>query len=240
VNIDVVIPARGGSRGVPRKNLLRVGGVPLVARAVVLAQRAVDGRVLVSTEDDEIAGVAHEYGAEIIHRPMELATDTATSESVLMHACTAARLESDILCLVQCTAPLMTSDDIRGTVWTLTQGGDSAVCCEASDALLATMCRGMTGRWSRRQNRPPTHIVNGTCWAFWRTAFLNQGTRYMIPMETYLGSRRLEIDTPEDWAIVQALDAAGLIPSLEDGTDGRRIIETATGDLATSSSGRGH
>ncbi|MGO3032894.1 MAG: acylneuraminate cytidylyltransferase family protein, partial [Microbacterium gubbeenense] len=82
-----IIPARGGSKGVPRKNILRVGGIPLVARAVRTAGAA-DGnaRVIVSTDDDEIAGVAESWGAEVVRRPADLADDAATSEDAVLHA----------------------------------------------------------------------------------------------------------------------------------------------------------
>ncbi|WES65620.1 acylneuraminate cytidylyltransferase [Microbacter sp. GSS18] len=82
-----IIPARGGSKGVPRKNLRRVGGIPLIARAVVAAAsaRCID-RVVVSTDDPDIAAVAAEWGAEIVERPGELSGDTASSESALLHA----------------------------------------------------------------------------------------------------------------------------------------------------------
>lgn len=67
-----IIPARGGSKGVPRKNIKKVGGFPLVARAIRTCQAsgAID-QVYVSTDSDEIAAVAREYGAEIIERPAE-------------------------------------------------------------------------------------------------------------------------------------------------------------------------
>ena len=82
-----VIPARGGSKGVPRKNLRRVGGVPLVARAIAAARAsATVDLVVVSTDDDEIAATAKEWGAEVIQRPAALADDTASSESALLHA----------------------------------------------------------------------------------------------------------------------------------------------------------
>ena len=85
--IVAVIPARGGSKGVPRKNLRRVGGVPLVARAIAAARATASiDRVVVSTDDQEIAAVAQEWGAQVIARPAALADDAATSESALLHA----------------------------------------------------------------------------------------------------------------------------------------------------------
>ena len=82
-----IIPARGGSKGVPGKNLRRVGGVPLIERAV-RASAAADGvdLVVVSTDDSEITLVAEAAGARVVARPADLSGDTATSESALLHA----------------------------------------------------------------------------------------------------------------------------------------------------------
>lgn len=82
-----IIPARGGSQGLPGKNVARVGGVPLVARAVHAALAAERiARVVVTTDDDEIADVARGAGAEVVVRPAELAGATASSESAVLHA----------------------------------------------------------------------------------------------------------------------------------------------------------
>jgi len=86
VPVVAIIPARGGSKGVPAKNLQEVGGISLVARAVAAAWRAsrID-RVIVSTDDEAIAAAARAAGAEVMARPERLATDTASSESALLH-----------------------------------------------------------------------------------------------------------------------------------------------------------
>ena len=84
--VVAIIPARGGSKGVPRKNVRRVGGVARVARAVAAARAAASvDRVVVSTDDPEIAAVAEEWGAQVIARPADLAGDTASSESAVLH-----------------------------------------------------------------------------------------------------------------------------------------------------------
>ncbi|MBI2936087.1 MAG: NTP transferase domain-containing protein, partial [Chloroflexi bacterium] len=81
-----IIPARGGSKRLPRKNLLLLGGKPLVAHTIEHALQASSvQRTIVSTEDAEIATVAERFGAQVILRPPELASDTATSESALLH-----------------------------------------------------------------------------------------------------------------------------------------------------------
>ena len=119
-----LIPARGGSRRVPRKNLQLVGGIPLVGRAARLGRLAaarLDGgphRVVCSTDDPEIARVAAEWGAEVLERPAHLAGDEATSVDVALDVL--ARLDPDgvfgTLVLLQPTSPLSEPLDVVGAV----------------------------------------------------------------------------------------------------------------------------
>jgi len=82
-----IIPARGGSKGLPRKNVRLLGGIPLIAHTIRAAMESRVERVIVSTDDDEIAAVSHEWGAETpFKRPPEYAGDASTSLSVLLHA----------------------------------------------------------------------------------------------------------------------------------------------------------
>ncbi|MFG2786897.1 cytidylyltransferase domain-containing protein [Streptomyces sp. NPDC048419] len=123
-----VIPARGGSKGVPAKNLLPVGGVPLVARAVreCRASRLVTD-VVVSTDDQAIAAAAREAGAEIVLRPAAIAGDTATSEAAVLHAMDAHEAlhgsPVDVVLLVQCTSPFIIREDVDGVVEAVVQNG---------------------------------------------------------------------------------------------------------------------
>ncbi|MFC3578430.1 acylneuraminate cytidylyltransferase [Streptomyces yaanensis] len=128
-----VIPARGGSKGVPAKNLLPVGGVPLVARAVreCRASRLVTD-VVVSTDDQAIAAAAREAGAEVVLRPAAIAGDTATSEAAVLHAMDAHEAlhgaPVDVVLLVQCTSPFIVREDIDGVAGAIVENGaDTAV-----------------------------------------------------------------------------------------------------------------
>ncbi|MGW2424958.1 acylneuraminate cytidylyltransferase family protein, partial [Streptomyces sp. NPDC001709] len=128
-----VIPARGGSKGVPAKNLAPVGGVPLVARAVreCRATRLVTD-VVVSTDDQAIAAAAREAGAEVVLRPAAIAGDTATSEAAVLHAMDAHEAlhgaAVDVVLLVQCTSPFMVREDIDGVASAVIEdGADTAL-----------------------------------------------------------------------------------------------------------------
>ncbi|MEV0126442.1 N-acylneuraminate cytidylyltransferase [Streptomyces sp. NPDC050703] len=128
-----VIPARGGSKGVPAKNLAPVGGVPLVGRAIreCLAARLVTD-VVVSTDDHVIAEAARTAGAEVVLRPAAIAGDTATSEAAVLHAMDAHEAlhgaRTDAVLLVQCTSPFLTREDIDGVASAVVENGaDTAV-----------------------------------------------------------------------------------------------------------------
>lgn len=123
-----VIPARGGSKGVPAKNLAPVGGVPLVARAVreCRASRLVTD-VVVSTDDQAIAAAARQAGAEVVLRPAAIAGDTATSEAAVLHAMDAHEAlhgaSVDVVLLVQCTSPFIVREDVDGIVNAIVANG---------------------------------------------------------------------------------------------------------------------
>ena len=109
--ILAIIPARGGSKGIPRKNIRLLAGKPLIAYTIEAGSKSkcID-KTVVSTEDKEIAEKSREYGAEVIERPKELATDTAPTEPVLEHVVEWLKehegYKSDIVVLLQPTSPL--------------------------------------------------------------------------------------------------------------------------------------
>jgi N-acylneuraminate cytidylyltransferase len=115
--IIAIIPARGGSKGIPRKNIRLLDGKPLITYSIeaALKSKYID-RVVVSTEDKEIAEVSKKYGAEIIERPKELATDTAPTEPALEHVIEWLKehedYKVDIVVLLQPTSPLRNSKHV--------------------------------------------------------------------------------------------------------------------------------
>jgi len=112
-----IIPARGGSKGVPRKNVRPLCGRPLIGWMLEAAQRAARvARVVVSTDDPEIAAVSRRSGAAVVWRPRRLSGDTVPSEAVLVHALQALGIRSGTLAFLQCTAPLILPEDIDGTL----------------------------------------------------------------------------------------------------------------------------
>ncbi|WP_424017672.1 cytidylyltransferase domain-containing protein [Halorientalis pallida] len=116
-----VVPARGGSKRVPRKNIRNVAGKPLIAHTVEQAIRTdLFEKVVVSTDDDEIADIAEQYGASVpFKRPEALATDDASTDAVVSHALDWFEDRGstfDAVCVLQVTSPLRSDSDVCGAV----------------------------------------------------------------------------------------------------------------------------
>jgi N-acylneuraminate cytidylyltransferase len=172
--VVAVIPARGGSKGVPGKNLRRVGGRSLVERAVDACRsaRLVDA-VYVSTDDPDIARAATAAGALVIDRPDDLAGDTASSESALLHALDHIERTGgapETLVFVQCTSPFIAADDLDRGIRLVTEGpADSAFSGVATYEFLWRRSRrpGVDGQnhdprmRPRRQDRAPDFRETG-------------------------------------------------------------------------------
>lgn len=109
-----IIPARGGSKRCPRKNLREFRGQPLIAWSIEAARGSLIDRFLVSTEDDEIAALAKSLGADVLRRPAELADDLTLNEAVLRHALSL--IDAEWIVLLQPTSPLRTTDDINQAI----------------------------------------------------------------------------------------------------------------------------
>ncbi|MFI0904040.1 cytidylyltransferase domain-containing protein [Streptomyces sioyaensis] len=231
--VVAVIPARGGSKGVPAKNLAAVGGVPLVARAVreCRAARLVTD-VVVSTDDAGIAAAARGAGAVVVRRPGDIAGDTATSEAAVLHAMDAYEAEQgttvDAVLLVQCTSPFIAREDIDGVAAAVVEdGADSALTVapfhgfvwrDAEDvenavAGAATATDGGHGVnhdksfRPRRQDRPQDLLETGAAYAMDAAGFRTSGHRFFGRTELVRTdpARVLEIDDPHDLARARAL-----------------------------------
>ena len=161
-----LIPARGGSKGIPGKNLVPVGGKPLLAWTVEAALGATElTRVVVSTDDDEIASVA---GIEVLRRPAELATDDTPMLEVVRHA--VSELASDVVVLLQPTSPLRRAEHVDACVRLLLESGADAVVSVVEvphrfrpDSLMDVVDGRVVPRGSARtrQEKEPVYARNG-------------------------------------------------------------------------------
>jgi len=114
MNIIAIIPARGGSKGLPRKNMLPFNGKPLIVHSINYANAcSLVNTVYVSTDDDEIASISSHSGASIIQRPLELSGDSATTESAIEHVLSTLKIKPDIIILLQATSPFRPKNSLK-------------------------------------------------------------------------------------------------------------------------------
>lgn len=205
-----VIPARGGSKGIPRKNLQRVGGVPLVERAVRAASAAsgID-LVVVSTDDDEIAAVGAAAGATIVRRPAELSGDTATSESAVLHAMDVLEAEGhrfDVVAFLQATSPFIPSEALDRAVVDVGAGGADSVFSafetygflwRQGDAGGAQAINHDAAHRPRRQDREPHHLETGAFYVFRADGFRESRHRFF---------GRIRIAEVPEWTAIEIDD----------------------------------
>jgi CMP-N-acetylneuraminic acid synthetase len=118
-NVIAIIPARGGSKGIPRKNIRLLAGKPLIAYTIEAAFTSKMDKVIVSTEDEEIAEISKKYGAEVIERPKGLAKDETPTIDVIFHVLEILKAKNynpDIVVLLQPTSPLRNAEDIYNAI----------------------------------------------------------------------------------------------------------------------------
>jgi CMP-N,N'-diacetyllegionaminic acid synthase len=219
-----IIPARGGSKGVKRKNIKPIAGKPLIAYSVEQAKRSryID-RVIVSTEDEEIAKISKQYGAEVpFVRPVELAGDEVSTIDVLLHAIHWMEEEDtyhfDILVLLHTTTPLRRTIDIDACIEKLIEKKADNVfsvteahrnpyfnMVEVGDDGRIALSK--KGSFTSRQNAPKVYDMNSSIYVWWKDIlkmekkiFLKNSCIYVMPKE-----RSIDIDEPLDFRIAEFL-----------------------------------
>ena len=212
-----IIPARGGSKGVPRKNLWQLNGKPLVCWSIEAAQAAeLVGSVVVSTDDAEIAEVSRAAGATVVMRPAAISDDVASSEDALLHALENLGESPDLTVFLQCTSPLTRSGDIDDCIRTLVEAdADSAFTATESHRFIWNDKANATGvnhdgaERRRRQEIEPEYGENGAVYVMRTRGFLKSRHRFFgkTVISEMPTTRSWEIDSPEDIRIVQALAA---------------------------------
>ncbi|MDP0500777.1 MAG: acylneuraminate cytidylyltransferase [Verrucomicrobiota bacterium JB022] len=216
-----VIPARGGSKGIRHKNLRPVAGRPILQRNIEAARLSqhIDA-VYVSTDDPDYARHAREWGAEVVMRPADLASDTASSESALLHALDEIERREgqapEVLVFLQCTSPLTTAADIDACLeLRAQQNADVSFSATPSHSFLwksdengnAVGVNHDRSFRPRRQDRQPEYRETGAIYAMsvagfrkYRHRFFGHVAIYPVP-----GERAWEIDDPADFAVCEAL-----------------------------------
>lgn len=217
--VVAVVPARGGSRGIPAKNLQRVGGVPLVARAVLAARRtALIDAVYVSTDDVDIAATAESAGATVIDRPTDLATDTSSSELALLHAVDELARDGvhpDILVFLQATSPFIDPADLDDAIERVAAGESDVVFSavethaflwrDSRDGVVAVNHDAI--RRERRQDRSPQFQETGAFYVMRVDGFRTARHRFFgkLGVSVVDPHTAVDIDSPADLTLARTL-----------------------------------
>lgn len=218
--------ARGGSKGVPRKNIRPIAEIPLIAYSIAEARRSrYIQRYIVSTDDPEIQKVAIQYGAEApFLRPAELSTDKTPSLPALQHAVTWAEkdegTEYDYIADLGCTNPMKLAEDIDGAIEKLIATGAESVIGvtriedhhparvkKIVDDRIVNFCM-PEPHIPRQDIRPKAYIRNGAIYAMRRDVLMVQGARYDTPdSRPYIMplERSVNIDTALDFLLAEIL-----------------------------------
>lgn len=210
LKVLAIIPARGGSKGLPDKNVAPLNGIPLIAYSIEAAQKSkyVD-LCVVSSDSPHILDVAQTYKSAIIRRPHELATDTASSESAVAHVVSNFP-DFDLILLLQPTSPLRTSGDVDAALELFVHGDATALisvyepehtpfkCFKLADSGFLKGLVDDHAPFMRRQDLPVALMPNGAIYLIYRNAFLlNQSfitdktIPYMMSIESSIDIDRL-------------------------------------------------
>ena len=220
LEVLALIPARGGSKGIPGKNLHPLAGAPLLAHSVIqaLSTPAVS-KVVVTTDDETIARVARRWGAEVVARPEELSGDTATSESALHHALRVLAEEQayrpDLVVFLQPTSPLRLPDEIQRAVDTLLEEEADSLfsACTAHGFVWRrqeSSLRSLTydfDRRPRRQDIGEDLLENGSIYVFkpWILERFDNRLGGKIAVHTMHPLDSFQVDEPGDLELLEAV-----------------------------------
>jgi CMP-N,N'-diacetyllegionaminic acid synthase len=231
MKVFCIIPARGGSKGIPNKNIIDFCGRPLLAWSILQAKKAsVVEKVYVTSDSSKILRIAEENGAIGIRRPGDLSTDTSPSEEALLHALGDVEKRGDgcpdIVVFLQATSPLREAEDINGSVKKLLTGGFDSL---FSMAVLEDFCvwaeqggklKGVTFdpmNRGKRQDRKPYYLENGSIYVFRSEILLRSGNRLGGKMSMFEMPfwKSFEIDTIEDIEIAKYFFQKRLLSKFE-------------------------
>lgn len=225
----VVIPARGGSKGIPHKNIKELGGKPLIYYTIDVARKFTgDENICVSTDDDAIIKVVEAYGLKVpFKRPASLATDYAGTNGVLLHALDFYEqqgLRYDMVVLLQATSPFRRAEDVIEAAKLYDSSIDMvtsvmpAKCNPYYDGYeedatgLLTISKG-DGRIERRQDAPSVWQLNGAVYIINPVTLKTKGLAGMTKIRKYVmdETHSVDIDDMLDWKMAEIMLNEGLV-----------------------------
>lgn len=216
MHIIAVIPARGGSKGIPGKNIRQLCGKPLLVHSIEQAKASTFiSDVYVTTDDTNIAAVASAAGAKVIARPEHLSGDEASSESALKHALETLNTEFDLIVFLQCTSPIRRFDDVDNAINTIiAKDADSLLSVVESHKFLWCESDGQGKSLNydyrhrpRRQDMDIQYMENGSIYVFkpWVLFEFNNrlgGKVVLYPMAPNTG---IDIDSESDFIFAESI-----------------------------------
>lgn len=223
MKVLAIIPARGGSKGVPGKNSYPIAGKPLINYTIDCAQSSrCLAAIYVSSDDEHILHVSKTDGITCLKRPAELAQDQTSIVPVISHVLEIAEMDTnsvfDAIMLLQPTAPLREPEHITGSIEALESSGVNAVIsvCEMTDLHPARMYRINNNlldpfvpeyEKARRQDIPPAYYRNGSIYLVRREAFFQQNQVMAKPSAPFIMDSKYlcNIDEPRDMIVAEAL-----------------------------------
>lgn len=214
LNILAVIPARGGSKGIPRKNIRLMCGKPLISYSIENALNSkFDLDVVVSTDDDEIERIALLYGAQVIKRPEELAQDNVTLDPVIYHALIKMEKRNniiyDIVITMQPTSPLLKSSTLDNAIkYFIKNNFDTVISGINRPYLSWTEIEGkLVPLYKERLNRQylPKNLIETGAFFITKRKFVKENSRLGPNVSIYEVSENesIDIDSPKDWWVAE-------------------------------------
>lgn len=187
-NVLAIIPARGGSKGLPRKNIIELAGKPLIAWTIeaCLNSKYIT-KTIVSSDDDEILTISSKYGAEVIKRPAALASDISPSEPVIEHVLSVLEEAFEYIIFLQPTSPLRSKEDIDIAMDFFLNSDATALIsvCEIDNKVLKALkikdngyLEGISNNeypFMRRQDLPKIYMPNGAIYIISKDSFVRDG-----------------------------------------------------------------
>ena len=217
----VIIPARGGSKGIPHKNIKELGDKPLICYSIDVARQLTsDENICVTTDDDAIIKVVEDYGLKVpFKRPDYLATDTCGSSEVLQHAYQYYQdkgVQYDIIVLLQPTSPFRSIHDVIGSIERYEPSLDMVVIVKVTSANPYYNCyeedingylvvsKG-DGKLTRRQDAPPAYVWNGAVYVINPTRLMEVGLSGLTKVKKYVMDdlHSIDLDTMFDWKVAE-------------------------------------
>jgi N-acylneuraminate cytidylyltransferase len=223
----VIIPARGGSKGVPDKNIRSLGNKPLIHYSIDIARRLFDDEnICVSTDSEKIKQVAEQTGLEVLFlRPSYLATDTAGTYEVLLHALDFYEKRGkkfNRIFLMQPTSPFRVKKHVTDIFEEYDNHTDMVVSVGVShhnpyfslfeENENGYLVKSKPGNFARRQDCPPVYYFNGSIYLINTTILKERQLDHFERIKKYVMDEKycLDIDTPLDWLICEALLEKGI------------------------------